>query len=194
METSFHFFYLPILILFLLQQLIWFLTALQSEKEKPKTKKRTVRAIIERLLIGVVFGIICSQLLGVSILPFSSNKNEVILISYIFYLSGMIVSLLGRKEIYTNWTGSYDYQIKDKHSLITSGIYQYIRHPIYIGLGIMIFSVQLLVQSYLLLGMPILFFVLYRWAKREEYILERSFKAEYVTYKKSTKMFFPFIF
>jgi len=181
-----------LLFLFIIQQLYWLIGYFKAEKLKPRTKKDTFVNIIERTLIKAIYFVVFVQLLGVNILQFSNN-NILALLGFILSIIGVVISISARKEIAANWTGPHNYQIKKNHSLITSGIYQYIRHPIYLGMGIDFIGVELLVQSYLIFLAPLGALLIFYWAKREEALLTKYFKEDYVDYKRRTKMFLPFI-
>ncbi len=78
--------------------------------------------------------------------------------------------------------------------LVTGGIYRYVRHPQYLGL--IVITVGLLVQwpTIITLAMwPVLVFMYYRLAKREEHEALEAFGERYEEYKRHTPMFLPFM-
>jgi protein-S-isoprenylcysteine O-methyltransferase Ste14 len=80
-------------------------------------------------------------------------------------------------------------------TLVTSGIYHYIRHPLYSSLffltwGIFFKSISWL--AIILAGMSALFLVL--TAKADEMECTHFFGSQYREYMKSTKMFIPFVY
>lgn len=81
-----------------------------------------------------------------------------------------------------------------KGSLVTSGIYKYIRHPQYTGL--LLLSLGMLIEWAtlpMLIMYPIMVFLYVRLAKREERDMIAEFGDTYNEYRKQTKMFIPFI-
>ena len=79
-----------------------------------------------------------------------------------------------------------------KEKLVTDGIYRYVRHPQY--LGIFLVTSGFLLQWITILTalmFPILVFMYYKLAKREERNMERSFGAQYLEYESRTPMFLP---
>lgn len=82
-----------------------------------------------------------------------------------------------------------------QNTLITSGIYQYIRHPFYSGLWFVSLGFALLsTQTYkmvLVLGLLMLF---YQIALLEEEALNQKHSKVYSKYAKNKPMFFPFAF
>ncbi len=110
---------------------------------------------------------------------------------YICILLNIIGGLLvvfGWKSIYKNY---WRYNDGDG-SLVTRGIYKYIRHPQYTGFLLitsgMIFEWATIP---LLLMWPILVVVYYRLARKEEEDMLRQFGDSYEQYKKVTGMFLP---
>ena len=81
-----------------------------------------------------------------------------------------------------------------KGKLVTKGIYAYIRHPQYAGFLLVTFGMLVHWATIpLLIMFPILAFMFYRLAKKEEKELEKEFGTEYVQYKKKTRMFLPIV-
>ena len=134
------------------------------------------------------------QLLGVR---FLSMMHVPLWFPYIgcgLVVIGTGMCILARYALHTNWTGAAEYQIKNKHTLITHGIYQYIRHPIYAGMGIAFIGSEMVVGSYLFISMFAFFIVAYVQGKREEKLLIAHFGNKYTDYMKHSKMLVPFIF
>lgn len=180
-------------LLFLLWQSYWVLMAKRSRKVKPEQKSSSKRELYESLITRSLKVVIFLQLIGVSILPinprFSIQPIGLLLIGI-----GITVSMLARKELDTNWTRGQEYQIKKQQSLVTRGIYQYIRHPIYSGMLIAIIGAELVAQSYLVIPFSILLFSLAYYAgKREEQLLQHYFGKDYQRYMKRSAMLIPFI-
>lgn len=109
-------------------------------------------------------------------------------ISYLFYLLGILLIVLGWREIYKRYWS----RDEGKGELVTNGIYGYIRHPQYTGFMLitmgMIFEWATLP---LLLMWPLLAIIYYRLAKKEETDMETEFGRKYVEYRGRTGMFLP---
>lgn len=104
-------------------------------------------------------------------------------------LIAAIVSIIGMSLIVLGWRGIY----KSRNNLVTSGIYSYIRHPQYLGI-LMITSIWMFAWPTLLtfIMWPVLVYVYYKLAKREEKDVEKKFGKEYEKYKNKVPMFLPF--
>ena len=76
--------------------------------------------------------------------------------------------------------------------LVTSGLYRLVRHPQYSGLFLI--TVGMLIQWPTLVTAamwPILMFMYYQLARREEKEMESHFSDQYVTYRQQVPMFWP---
>ena len=87
-------------------------------------------------------------------------------------------------------------EIKDKHELITSGVYQKVRHPMYSAFFLWALAQALLLPNFIagpagLIGFGILFF--FR-VGREEQMMREAFGAEYDAYARRTRRVIPGIY
>ena len=101
---------------------------------------------------------------------------------------GAILIVFGWREIHKH------YWSKDegKGKLVTGGIYAYIRHPQYTGFILITLGMLVHWATIPLLFMwPILVFLYYKLAKREERELVKEFGKKYLEYKSKTRMFMP---
>lgn len=84
-------------------------------------------------------------------------------------------------------------EIKEGHKLVTTGLYKWVRHPMYAALGAVAVSQIFILQNglvgpgFLIVGIP---FYMYR-VQREEKQLIRYFGEEYGDYRKQTNAIIP---
>ena len=80
----------------------------------------------------------------------------------------------------------------DPPGLVDSGVYSWVRHPMYLGTLLLCLGFFFAVPSLLSLAVWIAFFMLYdRMAAYEEKDLTRSLGEEYTAYKKRVPKWFP---
>ena len=138
-----------------------------------------------QLLVFLQFGLIALMLL------FSQG--------FLSSTYGLVTFLLGATlgvwALRHNQRGNFHIQpkLKENSKLITTGIYKYIRHPMYSSvimmmLGVLISTPTMMEWIFFLL----LIFVLVQKARREEALWLVHDEA-YVEYKKDTKLFLPYI-
>ena len=86
-------------------------------------------------------------------------------------------------------------RIVEEQKLVTSGVYQYIRHPLYLGEICRNIGVPLFFNSFTGFGLIILgnIFLLIRIRIEEELLIE-EFGDEYFEYKKKTKKIIPYVY
>ena len=138
-----------------------------------------------KLLVFLQFGLIGLMLL------FSKGILSSLLGLSIFFI-GLLIGIFA---LLRNRLGNFNIQpkMKENAELITTGIYTYVRHPMYLSVILMMFGV--VVSSFTILEILLLLVligVLLLKAKREEAIWSQESEV-YVAYKKRTKLFIPFV-
>ncbi|MHA2168301.1 MAG: methyltransferase family protein [Candidatus Kariarchaeaceae archaeon] len=115
-------------------------------------------------------------------------------IGLVIYLVAAIIVLLSRTQLGHQGTGVL--VIREEHELITSGIYKYIRHPIYAGSLVGVGGFILISQS---IAISLITFILYfsifnNRIQYEEKILIEEFGEKYVNYMNASKRLIPFVY
>jgi protein-S-isoprenylcysteine O-methyltransferase Ste14 len=127
--------------------------------------------------------------LATLLLPHTAVLNIVIVI---LLIAGLMIAIVARRTLARNWSGAV--ALKEAHELITTGPYQYVRHPIYTGMLLMILGTALSVAT---LGACIGFFIILVGVllklRQEEALLTKHFAQGYLSYKKCTRTLIPFI-
>ena len=110
-------------------------------------------------------------------------------ISIVFSLLGVVIILFGIINLNDNIT---PFPTPRKNSsLISKGIYAYVRHPIYAGILVLMFSYAFFSDSIFRLVISLLLgFIFYFKSNLEERLLVQRFP-EYNRYRKTTGRFFP---
>ncbi len=121
--------------------------------------------------------------------PFSLHQ----IISWILLILSILVAAVGFQTLYSK--GKPTDQMENTSVLITTGVYKYIRHPMYLSLMLVGFGVMAKDCGYLQwIIAAINFIALILTARVEEKEMLAKFSDNYETYMKKTKMFIPFIF
>lgn len=103
---------------------------------------------------------------------------------------GFGIVIVGVMLIFRGWYLIYSAQKEDR--LVTEGIYSYIRHPQYTGIFLVLIG-QLIHWPTLptLLLFPLIVWLYYRLAKKEEQHMVDTFGQAYERYREQTPMFIP---
>ena len=134
-----------------------------------------------------------NRLLIAGSLPFWDSA----IVSYLGLLLltvGGAVSVAGRAQLAR--FGSGVLHIEDDHRLMTTGVFGYIRHPVYAGgvLGVVGFYVAFRSVIMLILVSVLYFIVIRHRMLFEEEMLVEEFGDEYREYMKRTKRLIPFLY
>lgn len=91
---------------------------------------------------------------------------------------------------------SYTLQIKEEHKLIDTGIYKYIRHPMYFCALLFIIGQSLLIPNIIgnISNILLLFLFFYGRIHDEEQMMLKEFGEKYKEYMEHTKSIIPFIY
>jgi protein-S-isoprenylcysteine O-methyltransferase Ste14 len=148
-------------------------------------------------LFAEMFGLplsiyILSSFLGVSDIAGAENLRIFLLgkgpIQLIFVVLAFLLMLIGFLLIGIGWHRIYN----AKESLVTDGIYGWVRHPQYLGLILVTMGLLVWWPTIITLIMwPILSAMYYLLARREEKVLIEKFGDEYLRYKRGVNMFIP---
>ena len=120
-------------------------------------------------------------------------QTEAILVAAaLFCLAGVGLCLWARAVLGRNWSGTVT--LKENHELIVRGPYQFVRHPIYTGLLIMILGTWM-EQAHLagLIGFVLVFISLWIKSSGEEELMLQQFPDQYPAYRQRVKRIIPFL-
>lgn len=150
--------------------------------------------IVASLLLSVsgIIVLLCTVGLATSYLKPDIQPTSIqTVLGYIFYLLGLIMVLISQHQMGSSWRVGVDSDEKTK--LIKSGLFEYVRNPIYTGLFIGSFGLWLIAPStVLLLGLLILYVAVELFVRKvEEPYLREQFGAEYTKWCNSTSRYFP---
>ena len=125
--------------------------------------------------------------------PGSLFLSPMIVVGTTMFVIGLIITVRAQMTISTNY--SWTLEIRDGHTLVESGLYKYVRHPIYTGTLIRLISIPVFTSSlpgFILsfLSIPVLN---YRIGLEEGMLIE-EFGEEYERYKERTWRLFPYIY
>jgi protein-S-isoprenylcysteine O-methyltransferase Ste14 len=129
----------------------------------------------------------------VKVEAFSGIHLALLLIGLMMVLAGVIIRLVAIATLKKNFSGLL--RIREGHTLTTNGIYQWVRHPAYLGAILLFLGIPVMVSSVLgLLVMLLLVPYLLHRIKLEEKMLIGRFGAEYEDYMRHSKKLIPYLY
>jgi len=108
-------------------------------------------------------------------------------------VAGLLFAVWARHHLASNWSSSVT--IKQGHELITTGPYAVVRQPIYTGiLTGFLGTVIALSQVRGVIGLVLIFIVLWAKLRKEEEWMRSQFGETYATYAHQTSALVPYLF
>jgi protein-S-isoprenylcysteine O-methyltransferase Ste14 len=166
----------------------------QARKKEKITEQRVTsqeKLIVSLLAVGgLLFPLIYSVTSWLSFanysLPAWAGWVGIILI-----VLALIVFWRAHADLKTNWSPSLE--IREKHELITNGIYRTIRHPMYASQWLFVIAQPLLLQNWLAGWLNLVVFIFFYTlrVRAEEKMMLDTFGEQYRDYMKRTGAVFP---
>lgn len=160
----------------------------------PRPKKDRVQSYLQiKTLSYSVFALVFFILNYYSALYFplpDSGFDQIISLAGILIFAGGIALSIWAKVTMGRIWGIPSELRRDQNKLIKTGPFRYTRNPIYIGLIMVLIGYGLALQSYFTFLALIPIFYFWNAAEKEEQLLEKHFKEEYIKYKKEVPRFF----
>lgn len=175
----------------------WYVIRIPHERRARRTPvSRSARGIRERVLLSI-------SLTGLGILPFAyvafgfprfakyTFQPSLAWAGAIVAAAALLLFYLTHRALGRNWSVSLD--LRESHKLVTSGIYTYVRHPMYSAFWLWAIAQALLLPSWIagpagLVGFGTLYF--FRVGE-EEKLMSEAFGDEYRDYIDRTGRVIP---
>jgi len=163
------------------------------------TRMKTARKASSPTDIALMYGVlICTVILPVlwactNVFAFADYRGTEqgmwtglslrLLAAFFFYRS--------HKDLGSNWSDKLE--LRTEHSLVSNGIYKYVRHPMYASMLLALAAQCLYLTNYIIAPLAFLsYFVLYlHRAPQEEKMMEQQFGEQYMHYKQQTGALIP---
>ena len=119
-----------------------------------------------------------------------SNVEFFTIFSYIFYFAGLSILILAVSLFKKQNTTVNPIKIENASFLVTSGIFEYSRNPMYLGMALILLGLALMFN---LIGGTLftLLFTIYIpkfQIRPEEEVMERLFREDFLRYKQNVRM------
>ena len=181
--------------------LTWFIFAgtflLRKKPEAGKDAKHARKSFIGIALQGVSFGLIWAVRRTPFLSPFIDEQfaaNIVFQILAILLAVGSVwMANSAIRELGKQW--SFQARLVEDHKLITSGVYQIVRHPIYAAMLGMLIATAFVLSHWLVTIIAVGIFLIGTKIRThsEEKLLHEAFPIEYKNYSAQVSGFVPFV-
>lgn len=150
-------------------------------------KTRLVKAVKVAILLGIAV-----QPFLPNFFPITTDPAPLRVAGTILYTLGLLVAIAARLELGKNWSDIETAGVLKGQTVVSGGVYGYIRHPIYTGDLLLLTGLELALNSWLLVLAILLIPIVARQAIREEALLVANLPG-YQAYCQRTKRFVPFV-
>ncbi len=174
-----------------LHKVVWELLR-QKTSEKPVENRSVGLTMVKLVKICILLGVIV-QIWLPDILPIAANSLPVRAIGTAVYTIGLITALSARFQLGENWANIEAGQVLNNQNVVAKGVYRYVRHPIYVGDLLLLFGLELALNSWLVMGVLVLAPVVLLKAINEERMLTEELPG-YSAYRDRSKRFIPFVY
>lgn len=161
-----------------------------AKKQPVQKEKKSIVETGSMFLFFVVMVLLVYKKIGILSLNESAH-TILMIIGTLFIVIGTVINIVGRFTLKMNWGNQI--RIYEDHTLVQTGMYRYIRHPLYISTIAMLYGFSLLYANYVVFLCNTLIFIpfmIYR-AKQEDSMLSQAFGETYSKYKLGTGLFLP---
>jgi protein-S-isoprenylcysteine O-methyltransferase Ste14 len=112
------------------------------------------------------------------------------ILSYIFYFSGFFVLVLAVSLFKKQNTTVNPIKIENASSLVTSGVFEYSRNPMYLGMALILLGLALMFNMIggILFTLLFTIYITKFQIKPEEEVMERLFGEDFLKYKLNVRM------
>lgn len=187
-------------VLWLVFGVAWFVLRLRPRRHARKTPVRhTERGSREIALLAISFtglGIVPCLYVATRFPRFADYPFMPVLacLGIALYLAALALFYLTHRDLGRNWSVSLD--VRERHTLVTTGVYAVVRHPMYSGFWLMALAQALMLPNWVagpagLVGFGALFFGRV-W--REEDMMAAAFGDEYRAYMRRTARIVPWVY
>ncbi|MEP6902801.1 MAG: isoprenylcysteine carboxylmethyltransferase family protein [Actinomycetota bacterium] len=181
--------------------LTWFVFAsaflLRKKPETSKDSQHAPKSLIGIALQGVAFGLVWALRRTPVFSPFIDNQ---LILNMILQFLGVLLAVgsvwmanSAITELGKQW--SFQARLIEDHKLITSGVYQIVRHPIYAAMLGMLITTAFALSHWLVTIIAVIIFLIGTKIRTvsEEKLLRAVFPDEYQTYAQKVPAFIPFV-
>jgi protein-S-isoprenylcysteine O-methyltransferase Ste14 len=159
---------------------------------RTRARESALSSLPRNLVLALAGALLFSRGLSLDVLGrrFLPALPSIWLAGVLLTAAGLSLAFWARYHLGRNWSGQIT--LKEGHTLVCTGPYRRLRHPIYSGLLVAIVGTALTVGQYRALLAVILSFLAFWWkARQEDAWLSRAFGEEFERQRQRTGRLLP---
>lgn len=179
---------------------LWYAIRYPFERKARKAPvARTRRDIREKVLLGISLtglGVVPALYVATGFPRFADYpfRPGLAWLGVVFALAALAMFRLTHKALGRNWSVSLD--VRERHTLVTDGVYRHVRHPMYTAFWLWAVAQALLLPNWIagpagLIGFGTLFFLR---VGREERMMLDAFGEDYRAYMARSARIIPWVY
>lgn len=164
--------------------------SLYSRDEDVQAEKKSIVETGSMTMFFILFYLLLLSGNWVWQISSGHTKEILIVLGTAMIVAGCFMNLSGRFHLGKNWANQI--KIYEKHRLIQTGLYRWVRHPLYASLILMFYGACLVfrnIAAFLAVTLIFVPFMYYRALQEEGLLIQRF--SQYKEYRRKTGMFFP---
>jgi protein-S-isoprenylcysteine O-methyltransferase Ste14 len=162
----------------------------QPNHHAPRNRSSKVR-LLSAAKVAILAAIVV-QTVAPEFLPITRDPAALSMIGAAIYTLGLLTALTARLQLGRNWSDIEKASLMENHALVAHGLYRWVRHPIYAGDVLLLFGLELALNSWAAAGVVALALYVRRQAMSEERALLQTLPG-YDQYCRRTARFLPFL-
>lgn len=176
--------------LWLIFALYWFVASRTTAKTK--ARESLLSSLPRNLLLALAGALLFAHSLSIGVLGrrFLPAQPGIWFAGVLLTAAGLALAFWARYNLGRNWSSQIT--LKEGHTLICTGPYKYLRHPIYSGILVAVVGSALTVGRYRTLLAVVLAFLGFWWkARQEDAWLARAFGEQFEQQRRRTGRLLP---
>jgi protein-S-isoprenylcysteine O-methyltransferase Ste14 len=176
---------------------IWLIgwTAAAFNVKRTRRRESLASAAVNRIpvTLGMLMLVLPRWLPASLTRRFATPSPDLAIGALVIVIAGLLFAGWARVHIGRNWSGTLT--VKEGHTLITSGPYRWVRHPIYTGVLVALLGTALAIGApYGFIGAGLVLFGFLIRVRIEEQLMRETFPADYADYSRHTSRLIPGVF
>jgi protein-S-isoprenylcysteine O-methyltransferase Ste14 len=174
--------------------IVWMIGALRTKRTRAR-QPHAARAV--QLVLGLgIWQLVVNRHYSAALAflerPVVPDSWLAIVMGYGLLFGGIAFAIAARVSLGRNWSANVT--VKEDHQLICTGLYAFVRNPIYTGLTAAVLGTAVVLNAmhaFLAFAIVVPLFV---WKTRyEERFMEQEFGMQYAAYRQRVRSFIPFV-